>query len=92
MCSSKMLIKESWYLQVGDTSMYFCCQCILSILFYHVPVMLILMDKILENRDCGPNVKLNATLRQFLDNSSKVFTSTTHSNKSIFSLNLAFYV
>lgn len=50
--------------------------------------MIILIDKILENRDYAPNMKLNVALRQFVDDSSKVFTFTNNMNKSIFSPHL----
>lgn len=45
---------------------------------------MILIDEILEQQDCAPHVKLNGALKQFLDNSSKVFISTNHTNKAYF--------
>ena len=46
--------------------------------------MIILIDEILEHRVCVPHVKLNGALKQFLENSSKVFLSTNHTNKAYF--------
>lgn len=54
---------------------------------------MILIDEILEQQDCAPHVKLNGALKQFLDNSSKVFISTNHTNKAYFlHIIFAFYV
>ena len=55
--------------------------------------MIILTDEILEQQECAPHVKLNGALKQFLDNSSKVFISTNHTTKAYFLCIIsAFYV
>lgn len=47
--------------------------------------MIILINKILENKDYAPNMKLNATLRQFVDNSGKCSRLQIIPTKSTFS-------